>query len=90
MILKKKTKKGLNTKTFFAFLPVKCGSEVKWLEKVKISYDVYGSERLGYWNTNKKFICMKEGNQSKSLKFRLKMFIVASIVYAIVFLSATT
>ena len=56
MTLKNNPKKGLNIKTFFAFFPVKAGSEIKWLERVTISYEVFGSERLGYWKTNKKFI----------------------------------
>ena len=56
MKLKSKPKKGLNTKTFFAFLPVKCGSEIRWLETITIQFRVYGSERLGYWIEYKKFI----------------------------------
>jgi len=56
MKLKSKPKKGLNTKTFFAFLPVKAGSEIRWLETVTIQFRVYGSERLGYWIEYKKFI----------------------------------
>jgi len=54
--LRSKPKKGLNTKTFFAFLPVKCGSEIRWLETVTIQFTVYGSEDLGYWKQYKKFI----------------------------------
>ena len=56
MILKSKPKKGDNTKTFFAFLPVKCGSEIRWLETVTIHFYVYGSESLGYWKGSKRFI----------------------------------
>jgi len=56
MKLKSKSKKGLNTKTFFAFLPVKCGSEIRWLETITIQFRVYGSEDLGYWKKDRKFI----------------------------------
>ena len=56
MKLRSKPKKGLNTKTFFAFFPVKCGSEIRWLETVTVSWYLFGDEDCGYWKRDKKFI----------------------------------
>jgi len=68
MILIKKPKKGDNYKTFFAWFPVYLNGEMRWLEEVTVFWEVFGSDDLGYWKENKRFVDKKSISNKKITK----------------------